>query len=284
MRLVSDTGLSSTDKITSDPTIAGWGDPNAVVYFAVDGTPIAATATADGSGEWTFTPTGLIDGTHTLVAMETDTAGNTGTASLTFMLDTTAPVMTESLKNDTGSSSSDKITKDPTLTGSGDPNAVVNFTVDGTPITAKATADNFGHWTFNPTGLSDGQHTVIASETDAAGNTGTATLTFTLHTTPPVDVITSDTLNQNGSFTLKKGPRKLGTPSRFTTDRRCLGQRLLAAMACGVLRPMRCRKLSFTVSRPLRRMWPVTSVKVLGLRYTVPRQRIPYTARPEMTS
>ena len=201
MRLVNDTGISLADKITSDPTVSGWGDPNAVVHFAVDGTSIPATATADGSGEWTFTPTGLIDGTHTLVAMETDTAGNTGTASLTFALDTTPPAVTESLKNDTGSSSTDKITSISTLTGSGDPNAVVSFTVDGTPITATTTADNFGHWTFNPTGLPDGQHTVIASETDNAGNAGTASLTFTLDTALPIPTITNEVLSQ-GKVTL----------------------------------------------------------------------------------
>ena len=99
------------------------------------------------------------------------------------MLDTTPPAVTESLKNDTGSSASDKITNDPTLTGSGDANAVVSFTVDGTPITATATADSIGNWTFIPTGLSDGQHTIVASETDAAGNTGMASLTFTFDTT-----------------------------------------------------------------------------------------------------
>ena len=111
------------------------------------------------------------------------------------------PAVTESLKNDTGSSASDKITSIPTLTGSGDANAVVSFTVDGTPITATTTADNFGHWTFNPTGLSDGQHTVIASETDTAGNTGTASLTFTLDTAPPIPTITNEVLSQ-GKVTL----------------------------------------------------------------------------------
>jgi Bacterial Ig-like domain len=50
--------------------------------------------------------------------------------------------------------------------------------------------------------LSDGQHTVIASATDAAGNTGTASLTFMLDTTPPIGQITSDTLNKNNSFTI----------------------------------------------------------------------------------
>jgi Ca2+-binding RTX toxin-like protein len=200
--LKNDTGTLSNDHITKDPTLTGSGDPYAVVSFSVDGLPLATTTSADSLGNWTFKPTGLADGQHTVIASETNGAGNTGTASLTFMLDTTPPAVTEALNKDTGSSSTDHITNDPTLTGSGDPNAVVHFTVDGVAATATATADNSGHWTFLPTGLSDGQHTAIASETDAAGNTGTASLTFMLDTTPPIDQITSDTLNKNNSFTI----------------------------------------------------------------------------------
>ncbi|UQR65125.1 Ig-like domain-containing protein [Bradyrhizobium sp. C-145] len=184
--LADDTGTSASDKISSDPALAGSGDPNALVHFTVDGSPIAAIATADGSGQWSFTPTGLADGSHTIVASETDAAGNTGTASLTFALDTTAPAVTEALAHDTGTSATDKITSDPALSGSGDPNAVVHFTVDGSTIAASATADGSGHWSFTPTGLTDGSHTIVASETDAAGNTGTALLSFTLDTTAPV--------------------------------------------------------------------------------------------------
>jgi Ca2+-binding RTX toxin-like protein len=110
-------------------------------------------------------------------------------------------VVTETLNKDTGSSSTDHITNDPTLTGSGDPNAVVHFTVDGVATTATATADSSGHWTFLPTGLSDGAHTIIASETDLAGNTGPASLNFTLDTTPPIPTITNETLS-NGKVTL----------------------------------------------------------------------------------
>ena len=199
--LKDDTGTLSNDNITKDPTLAGSGDANAVVSFTIDGTPTATTVTADGNGKWVFTPSGLSDGQHTVVASETDIAGNTGTASLTFMLDTTPPAVTESLKNDTGSSSTDKITNDSTLTGSGDPNAVVHFAVDGTPIAATASADNNGNWTFKPMGLPDGAHTVVASETDVAGNTGTASLTFTLDTTPPIPTITNEVLSQ-GKVTL----------------------------------------------------------------------------------
>ena len=95
-------------------------------------------ALADANGAWIFTPTGLADGVHTIVASETDTAGNTGTASLTITLDTIAPKVTESLVTDTGSSSTDKITSNDTLMGSGDANAPMHFIVDGKPIAATA--------------------------------------------------------------------------------------------------------------------------------------------------
>jgi Bacterial Ig-like domain len=73
--------------------LSGTGLANTVVRFSVDGTAIAATTSANPSGLWSFTPTGLADGTHTIVASQTDGFGNTGTASLTFDLDSTAPVV-----------------------------------------------------------------------------------------------------------------------------------------------------------------------------------------------
>ena len=124
--LTSDTGSSASDKITANGTLTGTGDANAVVTFK-EGSTTLGTTTANASGVWSFTPTGLADGAHTIVASETDTAGNTGTSSLTFTLDTTAPVVTESLTSDTGSSASDKITANGTLTGTGDANAVVTI-------------------------------------------------------------------------------------------------------------------------------------------------------------
>ena len=190
--LANDTGSSSTDKITSNAALAGSGDPNAVVHFTVDGNAVAGTATANANGAWSFTPTGLSNGAHTIVASETDAAGNTATASLSFTLDTAKPGITEVLANDTGSSSTDKITSNAALAGLGDPNAVIHFTVDGNAVAGTASANANGAWTFTPTGLSNGVHTVVASETDAAGNIGTASLTFTLdHTAPLAPTIAS---------------------------------------------------------------------------------------------
>ena len=42
-----------------------------------------------------------------------------------------------------------------------------------------------GAWSFTPGGLTDGVHTLTASDTDVAGNIGTATLRFTLNSAPP---------------------------------------------------------------------------------------------------
>ncbi|KUM25877.1 hypothetical protein AU467_23755 [Mesorhizobium loti] len=186
--LLHDTGSSSNDGATTDPTLSGTGNPNAAVSFTLNGNPTDWTTTADANGAWTFTPTGLADGTYTIIAGETDVAGNTGTGSLTFTLDTTPPSVTGVLANDTGASASDKITSNPTLTGTGDANAVVHFTVDGNPTDWTTTADANGTWTFTPTGLDDGLHTIAPSETDAAGNIGTEAVKFLLDTSAPIIV------------------------------------------------------------------------------------------------
>ena len=181
--LVSDTGTSPSDKITSDPTISGGGDPNAVVAFSDNGVVIGS-ATANGSGDWTFSPSALADGNHVLKASETDLAGNTGSASLTIRLDTTATAVTAELGSDTGASASDNITANPAISGGGAANAVVTIG-EGVLVLGSATADASGGWTFSPAGLSDGAHTLVASESDIAGNSGLASVTFTLDTTPP---------------------------------------------------------------------------------------------------
>src|SRR4029079_15980358 len=72
-----------TDIVTSNnSTLSGTGLANTAVNITVDGTPIASTVMADANGTWSFTPVGLADGAHTIVASQTDSFGNTGVASL----------------------------------------------------------------------------------------------------------------------------------------------------------------------------------------------------------
>ena len=91
-----------------------------------------------------------------------------------------APALTIALKDDTGASSTDNLTSDPTLTGMAVPNAVVTLSQNGTAL-GTATADAGGTWTFTPT-LADGQHMITVSETNGDEQTVTASLTFWLAT------------------------------------------------------------------------------------------------------
>src|SRR5204863_511271 len=78
--LASDTGDTSSDKITKNDALSGTAEAGRVVTLT-EGTATLGTATADGGGVWSFTPT-LADGVHTILASETDVAGNTGSTSL----------------------------------------------------------------------------------------------------------------------------------------------------------------------------------------------------------
>ena len=193
-----------------DSNIAGDGTTNAnhltlsgtttssTTVEVFDGTMLLGSATVAGDGTWSFATGQLADGTHKFTAEDVNTAGTAGPASnaLNVVVDTKAPVVTGYLANNTGYSSTDGITSNPTVAGSGDPNAVVTLK-QGTTVLGTTTADATGHWTFSPVGLSDGSHTILVSEMDAAGNIGTTSLTFTLDTHAPVPVISSESLSQS---------------------------------------------------------------------------------------
>jgi hypothetical protein len=185
--LVSDTGTSSADHITSSAILTGTAEPGAIVRFTIDGVAAAATATAGANGAWSFTPIGLADGAHTVVVGTNDAAGNPTTASLAFTLDTTAPTVTAELAP-TLAVETQGVGSEPgqVLIGTAEANALVRFTVDGNAVAATTTADSTGRWFHVLTGLDAGAHTVVASQSDAAGNTGSASVSFTTGGAGPV--------------------------------------------------------------------------------------------------
>jgi hypothetical protein len=96
---------------------------------------------------------------------------------------TASTTLTVALKNDTGISSSDKLTDDATLTGVGTPGAMVTLSNNG--ISAGSVfANAAGVWTFTPS-FADGQHTIVASEVNGLGQTVTTSLSFWLATKVP---------------------------------------------------------------------------------------------------
>ena len=171
---------------------AAAGSP--VTIFS-DGVAVGS-GVANGGGHYMITTSTLSNGVRSIRATAADIAGNISVASspLSVTIDTVVPPVTEGLASDTGAPS-DKITSNPALSGAGDPNAVVTLR-EGATTLGTTTADGSGIWIFTPS-LTDGTHTLTAIETDAAGNTGAASLTFTLDTTAPAIAITTPIAGDN---------------------------------------------------------------------------------------
>jgi Bacterial Ig-like domain/Bacterial Ig domain len=211
--LVSDTGSSAVDGITSNPAVHGVGQANTAVTIKDGATTLGTTMADSSTGAWSFTPGAMANGAHTLTATQTDIAGNIGTGTLSFTLDKTAPAVSMVLPWDTGTSATDKITSNPQVTGHGDANALVTIK-EGATTLGTTVASNTGAWSFTPTTLTEGAHTLTATETDLAGNTGVATLSFTLDKTVTMALYTdtgSSATDNITSFPAVKGVGEANT-------------------------------------------------------------------------
>ncbi len=158
--------------------ISGTAEPGATVTLTDgSGNPIGQV-TADGSGNWSFTPsTPLADGT-VVNATATDPAGNTGGQGSTTV-DAIAPA-TPTVNLSNGSS----------LSGTAEPGSTVILTDgNGSPI-GQTTADGSGNWSFTPGSQLPNGTVVNVTASDAAGNTSapaTTTVDSSLPSIPQVD-------------------------------------------------------------------------------------------------
>ncbi|MFI7839816.1 Ig-like domain-containing protein, partial [Pseudomonas asiatica] len=140
-------------------SLSGTAEPGSTVVLTDgNGNPIGQT-TADGNGNWSYTPdTRLPDGTVVKAVVE-DAAGNSSPPASTIIdgVAPSAPVINPSNGTE--------------LSGTAEPGSSVTLTDgSGNPI-GQTTADGNGSWSFTPaTPLPDGT-VVNATATDPAGNT-----------------------------------------------------------------------------------------------------------------
>src|SRR5439155_2420349 len=133
--IADDTGASSSDRVTRDPTLvlSGTADANSTITLSHTGVGVIGTTTSNLSGFWSFdyTATPLPQGTYSFTAIATDFGGNSSVASAAFSvtIDLTAPTTPAitGIISDTGSSGGDAITADSTLilTGTAEANSVL---------------------------------------------------------------------------------------------------------------------------------------------------------------
>ena len=186
------------DHITNANTLAltGTAEANSTVKV-FDGTTLLGSVVANSSGAWTYTTAALANGAHSLTATASDAAANTSAASaaLTVTIDTVAPAapVITSFTPDTGTVG-DGITNANTLalTGTAETNSTVKV-FDGTTLLGSVVANSSGAWTYTTAALANGAHSLTATASDAAGNTGVASaaLAITVTTPPGAPTITS---------------------------------------------------------------------------------------------
>ncbi|WP_254915645.1 Ig-like domain-containing protein, partial [Pseudomonas aeruginosa] len=167
-------------------TLSGTAEPGATVSLTDgNGNPIGQV-TADGSGNWSFTPrTPLANGT-VVNATASDPTGNTSAPASTTV-DSVAPAAP--VVNPSNGAE---------ISGTAEPGATVTLTDgSGNPI-GQVTADGSGNWSFTPsTPLADGT-VVNATATDPAGNTsgqGSTTVDGVAPTTPTVNLSNGSSLS-----------------------------------------------------------------------------------------
>lgn len=206
--LSSDNGSSGSDHLTNDRTLVftGSAEADASVAMHLDGVAVG-TVLADGSGSWTLDRTAfsLADGVHALVATAIDAAGNVGPDStpFIFVIDGTmaVPVVT-GFANDSAAAG-DRITSDTSLvvTGTGKPGSSLTLIIAPGGTFAGVVAGD-GVWTVDAgaSTLADGLHTIIATTSDAAGNSATsAAFSVTIDTLAPAAPVFTSIDTDTGS-------------------------------------------------------------------------------------
>lgn len=186
------TGPVAQNGLTNDraPTVNGTGEAGSTITI-YNGSDALGTVVVPSSGQWSFTPpTPLTDGTWVLTAKATDPAGNPSGISNTWTInvDGTAPgapvilQVVNDIPGQTGAIDLNGTTNDatPTLSGTAEANATISLRVDGVEI-GTTVANGLGVWSFTPSSpIGEGPHALTAVATDAAGNPGPVSNTWTL--------------------------------------------------------------------------------------------------------
>ena len=159
---------------TNGRTVSGTAQPGVTVIVTDGSGAEVGTAVADGSGNFTVTPSSpLADGTK-LTATAVDGAGHTSAPSNTVTVDAVAPDAPVLAATD-----------GKTVTGTAEPGSTVTLTDGSGAEVGTAVADGSGHFTFTPSSpLADGT-TVTATATDGSGNVSGPSNTVTVDAVAP---------------------------------------------------------------------------------------------------
>ncbi|PTM33952.1 adhesin [Enterobacter cloacae] len=216
------------DKTTNDttPTLTGTAEAGSLITIYLDSsvTPVS-TVTADGSGNWSYTPPALGEGLHTFEVTATLnglTSGRSPAAAVT--VDLTAPgtptigSVLDDVGPGTGPLTNGQTTNDnqPTLTGTGAVGDTISIYSNGT-LLGSVVVGNTGTWSYTTSPLAEGNNVLTIRETDPAGNQSAPSAGFTVvvdtvSTTPVITNVT-DNVGNTATTVISGDPTNDATPT-----------------------------------------------------------------------
>lgn len=171
--------------------------------------PVTLDAGGNFAVPTAFALNGSADGAHSLSFRATDYAGNTSTPlAYAFTLDTQAPTMaiTAPLANDALTAASHLIG---TVSGTGSAVTALCYAFDGGPLFSVIFDPASGAFDqpLNLSSLAPGNHSLVVSTRDAAGNTATTTRNVTLPTAIPLTVTEFSPANRSADVGSTQRPK-----------------------------------------------------------------------------
>jgi hypothetical protein len=185
------------------------------ITASIAGVYSASTTLACNAGlwNWTLSSTWTAAGSATVTVTQKDASNNTGTATRTITIDRTAPSISITTLN--GAAQTWPASRNQTVTtiggtcssGTGDLAVSVGITGSRTASGSATCSSGLWSWTVSPA-LTDGTYTLSATQSDAAGNTGSSA----------VRSVTVDTVGPSVAITQVKGVTVTSFPYSISTN------------------------------------------------------------------
>ena len=185
------TSPADSSSFRGSATISGTCETGSSALTISGNTSSPSSTTCSGAGSFSITVTfSAGEGAKTITFSQNDSAGNTGQISINLINDNISPALsfTSPISN---TSAQAGVTIEGTCEG------VISITIGGTGLSSpSSTTCNFGSFSQAVTFTSgDGNKTITVSQTDSAGNNGSASRDFIKDTLAPTVTITAPAAN-----------------------------------------------------------------------------------------
>jgi large repetitive protein len=204
------------DSRTSNPLpgVTGTGTPGDTIRVVSPVGEVMTTIVAP-DGTWSVLTTQALPegGPQNFSVAATDPAGNPGpTSTVPVTIDTTAPspltALLDPLSDSGVAGDSTTSLRTPNLTGVGEAGANISVVVAGQTLNTVVAAD--GTWSVTPTTLVDGPYSAVVTQTDAAGNSASTGVSFTVDNSAPVASIVPNSITGDDLINISESTSKPG--------------------------------------------------------------------------